>query len=171
MGIFDFVKEAGAKLGFGGGHDARDEGIEKLGADMEDEDPNLANRMRGNALARAVMGHGFEVEDLRVDYAESTATVFGSVADQATRERVILALGNISGVARVDDRIEVAEPAPEAVLYTVQSGDSLSKIALAHYGDAMKYPVIFEANKPMLENPDLIYPGQVLRIPALEGGL
>ena len=171
MGIFDFVKEAGAKLGFGGGHDARDEGIEKLGADMEDEDPNLANRMRGNALARAVMGHGFEVEHLRVDYADGTATVFGSVADQATRERVILALGNISGVARVDDRIEVAEPAPEAVLYTVQSGDSLSKIALAHYGDAMKYPVIFEANKPMLENPDLIYPGQVLRIPALEGGL
>ena len=169
MGIFDFVKEAGAKLGFGGGHDAREEGIEKLGADMQDEDPNLANRMRGNALARAVMGHGFEVEDLRVDYADGTATVFGSVADQATRERVILALGNISGVARVDDRIEVAEPAPEAVLYTVQSGDSLSKIALAHYGDAMKYPVIFEANKPMLENPDLIYPGQVLRIPALEG--
>jgi nucleoid-associated protein YgaU len=50
----------------------------------------------------------------------------------------------------------------------VQSGDSLSKIALAHYGDAMKYPEIFEANKPMLENPDRIYPGQVLRIPALD---
>ena len=168
MGIFDFVKEAGAKLGLGGGHDARDKGIEKLGADMQDEDPQLANRMRGNALARAVMGHGLEVEDLRVDYADGTATVFGKVADQATRERVVLALGNVAGVARVDDRIEVAEPAPEAVLYTVQKGDSLSKIALAHYGDAMKYPVIFEANKPMLENPDRIYPGQVLRIPALE---
>ncbi len=168
MGIFDFVKEAGAKLGFGGGHDSRDEGVEKLGADMQDEDPVLANRMRGNALARAVMGHGFEVEDLRVDYADGTATVFGKVTDQATGERVVLALGNVAGVARVDDRIEVAEPAPEAVFYTVQGGDSLSKIALAHYGDAMKYPVIFEANKPMLENPDRIYPGQVLRIPALE---
>ena len=168
MGIFDFVKEAGAKLGFGGGDDTRDEGIEKLGRDMQDEDPVLANRMRGNALARAVMGHGFEVDDLRVDYDEGTATVFGKVSDQATRERVILALGNVQGVARVDDRIEVAEPAPEAVLYTVQSGDSLSKISLAHYGDAMKYMVIFEANQPMLENPDLIYPGQVLRIPPLQ---
>jgi nucleoid-associated protein YgaU len=167
MGIFDFVKEAGAKLGFGG--DERDEGIEKLGADMEDEDPQLANRMRGNALARAVMGHGFDVDDLRVDYADGSATVFGKVPDQATRERVILTLGNIAGVARVDDRMEVVEPAPEAVMYTVQSGDSLSKIALAHYGDAMKYPMIFEANRPMLENPDLIYPGQVLRIPPLEG--
>ena len=94
--------------------------------------------------------------------------MFGKVTDQATRERVILALGNVQGVARVDDRIEVAEPAPEAVLYTVQSGDSLSKISLAHYGDAMKYMVIFEANQPMLENPDLIYPGQVLRIPPLD---
>jgi nucleoid-associated protein YgaU len=168
MGIFDFVKEAGAKLGFGGGDDARDEGIEKLGADMQDDDPVLANRMRGNALARAVMGHGFEVEDLRVDYDDGTATVFGKVTDQATLERVILALGNVQGVARVDDRIEVAEPAPEAVLYTVQSGDSLSKISLAHYGDAMKYMVIFEANQPMLDNPDRIYPGQVLRIPPLQ---
>lgn len=168
MGIFDFVKEAGAKLGFGGGDDMRDEGIDKLGRNMEDEDPVLANRMRGNALARAVMGHGFEVEDLRVDYDEGTATVFGKVSDQATRERVILALGNVQGVARVDDRMEVAEPAPEAVLYTVQGGDSLSKISLTHYGDAMKYMVIFEANQPMLENPDLIYPGQVLRIPPLD---
>ncbi|MBP7184191.1 MAG: LysM peptidoglycan-binding domain-containing protein, partial [Saprospiraceae bacterium] len=49
----------------------------------------------------------------------------------------------------------------------VQKGDSLSKIAKAFYGDAMKYPVIFEANKPMLTDPDLIYPGQTLRIPKI----
>ncbi len=165
MGIFDFIKEAGEKLGFGGDDEARDEGIEKLGKDVQDEDPALADRMRGNALARKVMAHGLEVEELRVDYSDGTAMVFGQVTDQATRERVVLALGNVHGVARVDDRLEVAAPEPEAVMYTVQSGDSLSKIALAHYGDAMKYMVIFEANKPMLENPDLIYPGQVLRIP------
>ena len=47
------------------------------------------------------------------------------------------------------------------------SGDSLSKIAKEQYGDAMKYPAIFEANKPMLTDPDKIYPGQVLRIPPL----
>ena len=60
-----------------------------------------------------------------------------------------------------------APPAPEAEadFYTVKAGDSLSKIAKEYYGDAMKYPAIFEANKPMLKDPDKIYPGQVLRIP------
>jgi len=57
---------------------------------------------------------------------------------------------------------------PEAQFYTVVSGDTLGKIAKAHYGNAMKYPVIFEANTPMLSDPDKIYPGQVLRIPALD---
>jgi nucleoid-associated protein YgaU len=57
---------------------------------------------------------------------------------------------------------------PEATFYTVVRGDTLSAIAKAHYGKASKYMVIFEANKPMLENPDKIYPGQVLRIPALD---
>ncbi len=58
---------------------------------------------------------------------------------------------------------------PEAKYYTVVKGDTLSKIAKASYGDAMKYPVIFEANKPMLKDPDKIYPGQVLRIPPHAG--
>lgn len=48
----------------------------------------------------------------------------------------------------------------------MKSGDTLSKIAKDMYGDADKYPQIFEANKPMLKDPDKIYPGQVLRIPA-----
>ena len=56
---------------------------------------------------------------------------------------------------------------PEAQFHTVVSGETLSKIALVFYGNAMKYPVIFEANKPMLSHPDKIYPGQVLRIPEL----
>ncbi len=55
----------------------------------------------------------------------------------------------------------------EGKYYTVKSGDSLSKIAKEVYGDPMKYGVIFEANKPMLKDPDLIYPDQVLRIPQL----
>jgi len=61
----------------------------------------------------------------------------------------------------------VVTPEPEAQYHTVVKGDTLSKIAKTFYGDAMKYPVIFEANKPMLTHPDKIYPGQVLRIPAL----
>jgi nucleoid-associated protein YgaU len=74
-------------------------------------------------------------------------------------------VGNTKGVARVDDQMTVEAPAPEAALYTVKSGDGLSKIAKVHYGDASKYPVIFEANKPMLKDPNKIYPRQVLRIP------
>ena len=74
-------------------------------------------------------------------------------------------MGNVAGVAQVDDRIVVEAPEPEATFYTVVGGDTLSKIAKEHYGDAMKYPVIFEANKPMLTDPNKIYVGQVLRIP------
>ena len=92
----------------------------------------------------------------------------GKVDSQAVREKVVLVLGNVEGVAQVDDRLEVANPEPEATYYTVKPGDSLSKIAKEHYGDAMKYPVIFEANKPMLSDPDKIYPGQNLRIPPLD---
>jgi nucleoid-associated protein YgaU len=60
----------------------------------------------------------------------------------------------------------VEKQEPEATYYEVQKGDTLSKIAKQHYGDANKYPAIFEANKPMLKDPDEIYPGQRLRIPA-----
>ena len=90
------------------------------------------------------------------------------MADQSTRERIVLAVGNTQGVARVDDRMEVSAPAPEAVMYTVESGDTLGKIAKEQYGDASKYPVIFEANQPLLKDPNKIYPGQVLRIPPLD---
>ena len=58
------------------------------------------------------------------------------------------------------------EEAPaKAKTYTVQSGDSLSKIAKEHYGDAMQYMKIFEANRDQLSNPDQINVGQVLTIP------
>jgi len=62
----------------------------------------------------------------------------------------------------------VSTPEPEARFYTVKKGDYLSKISKEVYGNATKYNIIFEANKPMLKNPDLIYPGQVLRIPNLD---
>ena len=61
--------------------------------------------------------------------------------------------------------------AREPVFYTVKKGDNLWKIAEAQYGKGKgaEHTVIFEANRPMLSHPDKIYPGQVLRIPALEG--
>jgi nucleoid-associated protein YgaU len=87
--------------------------------------------------------------------------------DQGTKEKVLLCCGNVAGVAAVNDKLTVAEPAPEAQYHVVVSGDNLSKIGKHYYGDANKYPVIFEASKPMLSNPDKIYPGQALRIPPL----
>ena len=111
---------------------------------------------------------GLEVEDLRVTYSDGIAAVNGKVPSQAEAEKVVLAVGNTKGVEQVDSRLVVEEPAPEATMYTVQSGDSLSKIAKEVYGDPMKYSAIFEANQPMLKDPDKIYPGQVLRIPVLD---
>ena len=90
----------------------------------------------------------------------------GTVPDQATKEKVLLCCGNVHGVSAVNDMLIVDAPEPESQWHTVVSGDNLSKIAKAFYGDANKYPVIFEANKPMLKHPDKIYPGQLLRIPA-----
>lgn len=156
MGILDFVRSAGEKLA----------GSEKKAEAAGDE--AFQERRKGNELMQHVISLGFQIDGFRVDYDDGVATVTGRVADQSTKERVVLAVGNTQGVARVDDRLDVVAPAPEAVMYTVQSGDTLSKIAKAHYGDARKYPVIFEANKPLLKDPDKIYPGQVLRIPPLE---
>lgn len=148
MGIFDFLKDKGEKL-------------------PEETKAQLSDEQRATAIAAIVTGLGLDVDDLKVSYHGGTATVHGTVPSQAEREKVILAIGNIQGIAAVDDRLAVVEPAPEAKMYTVQRGDSLSKIAKEFYGDAMKYPVIFEANQPMLKDPDKIYPGQVLRIPPL----
>lgn len=54
---------------------------------------------------------------------------------------------------------------PPTRSYTVKSGDTLSKISKAHYGDAGQYMKIFEANRGLLKDPDKIQPGQVLTIP------
>jgi nucleoid-associated protein YgaU len=59
-----------------------------------------------------------------------------------------------------------APAAPPEQTYTVVAGDSLSKIAKKLYGDANQWRRIFEANRDQIENPDLIKPGQKLKIPA-----
>ncbi len=51
--------------------------------------------------------------------------------------------------------------------HTVESGDTLGKIAKHYYGNAMKYPTIFDANRNILDNPNVIHPGQELSIPNL----
>ncbi len=167
MGLIDFVKSAGAKI-FGGGDDEPKAAPAAATRSVE-ESRRIIDERRAAALVKAVKMLDLEVEDLVIKVSGDTASVAGKTPNQATREKVVLVVGNTNGIGQVDDRMEVVESEPEAVYYTVKSGDSLSKIAKQHYGNAMKYPVIFEANKPMLADPDKIYPGQVLRIPALEG--
>lgn len=58
------------------------------------------------------------------------------------------------------------EPAKTVKTYVVQKGDSLSKIAKQEYGKASDWPKIFEANRDIIKNPDLIHPGQTLKIPS-----
>ena len=144
MGLVDFVMSAGAKL-FGGGGPTPEE--------------------KAAVIQNSIVKLGLEVENLKIEVKDDVAIISGKTTSQEIREKAVLAAGNIEGIARVDDRIDVEKPEPEAKYYTVVKGDSLSKIAKEVYGDPMKYPAIFEANKPMLKDPDLIYPGQVLRIP------
>ncbi|ARS37308.1 LysM peptidoglycan-binding domain-containing protein [Pontibacter actiniarum] len=64
------------------------------------------------------------------------------------------------------DMNKVTDPGPNQDVYTVQSGDSLSKIAQKHYGNANDWTKIYKANKDKIgDNPDLIRPGQRLAIP------
>ena len=156
MGIFDFVRDAGAKVGLG-------ESPAKAAEAAQDEE--LAELREGNKLLRLILQADLGVEKPKVSYDDGVATVYGKAPNQKIKEATILMIGNVAGVARVDDRMEVAEPAPEAVFYTVVKGDTLGKIAKEHLGSAARYPEIFEANQPMLKDPNLIYPGQVLRIP------
>ncbi len=135
MGLFDFVKEMG----------------EKLDAQMD--------------LAGKINDSGIEVQDLKADFKDGKATVSGVVNSLADKEKIVVMLGNIDGVEQVDESLNIAVGNKESKFYTVKSGDTLGKIAKEFYGNAMKYPVIFEANKPMLKDPNKIYPGQVLRIP------
>ena len=161
MGLMDFVKEAGEKL-FGRG--------QAHAAGGNEAEVNSANSEAADAIVKYIKAQNLDASGLRVtfDGATSTVSVYGVAPDQATREKIVLCCGNVAGVAKVNDMMTVAKGStPEAKYYTVVSGDTLSKISKANYGDANKYMVIFEANKPMLKDPDKIYPGQVLRIPAL----
>ncbi len=131
-------------------------------------EPEKEPELKAAALLSHVQGLGLPFKKLSIKVTGDTVTLQGEVAQQEDAEKIALAVGNVEGVAVVDNQIEVAEPKEEAQYHTVESGDWLSKIAKKYYGDANKYMVIFEANKPMLTDPDKIYPGQVLRIPKID---
>ncbi len=164
MGLFTFLKEAGEKL-FG-------KGEAKAAQEAAAQAPSPENVARLNkAAADAIVAYigtmGLKVDGLAVEFDGSTrtVTVSGQVADQATKEKVVLCCGNVEGVAAVNDMLVVVTPQPESKIYVVVKGDTLSKISKEFYGTPNKYMQIFEANKPMLTHPDKIYPGQALRIP------
>ena len=144
MGLFDFVKGIGKKVGFG--------------REAEDIKEDIVKALGG------------QVENLEVEFNDGTVTLRGSVDSQATREKVVLLAGNVESVEKVDDQLTVTVPEPAApapVFYTIVSGDSLWKIAQKHYGDGNKWNALFEANREVIQNPDLIYPGQQIRVPEL----
>jgi len=147
MGLFSFIKNAGSKI---------------FGKKKEEAAPVELSKI--DALKAEVSKLGIPVEGLDVEICEQVI-VHGKTGTTEDAEKIVLALGNVEGVGCVDDRLAVANPTVQAVFVEVKKGDTLGKIAKEQYGDAMKYPVIFEANKPMLSHPDKIYPGQILRIP------
>ncbi len=185
MGLFDFVKAAGAKV---------------FGKSPRDDDDDAEGVVK--PLRQHLKDHGIDPASIRTRFERGVLVVEGSVPDQDTREKAILVLGNIAGVGKVDDRLTVGRaastssfanvragssstaPAPKAggvqdvghasaggnggwtsKTYTVKKGDTLSEIAQEQLGKASRYQEIFEMNRPMLKDPDKIYPGQVLRLP------
>jgi nucleoid-associated protein YgaU len=147
MGLFKFIKDAGAKL-FGGGAQA---------ATPDD-------------LKKEIEGHGFDSRNLTIDVQGDKVKLSGQAMTQEEAEKVILSLGNTIGVAEVDTSgLKVQQASVQSTMYTVQKGDTLWAIAEKHYGKGkgQKYTEIVKANTPPVKNPDLIQPGWVLRIPPL----
>ncbi|MBX2822180.1 MAG: peptidoglycan-binding protein LysM [Rhodothermaceae bacterium] len=143
MGLFDFLKNIGKNV---------DDGKE---ADQIKEHLSI--------------GLGDSINGLNVAYDDGTVTLSGEADSFATKQKAVLMAGNVKNVEKVNDMmtVKVDDPEPEPKFYTVQKGDSLSKIAKEVYGDYMKWEALFAANKEVIENPDLIYPGQQIRVPEL----
>ncbi|CAI07855.1 conserved hypothetical protein, probably involved in cell wall turnover [Aromatoleum aromaticum EbN1] len=165
MGLFSFIKDAGEKL-FGGG-EAKAATPANAAAPAATADTSAANAKAADAIKQYIvsMNLGSSDLDVKFDAATSVVTVSGTAPDQAIKEKILLAAGNVQGVGEVDDQLSVVQAAPEARFHTVARGDTLSAISKTYYGNPNNYNAIFEANKPMLTHPDKIYPGQVLRIP------
>lgn len=147
MSIWSFVKEAGEKI-------------------LDAITPGNANA--DEVLKDHISKVGLGNPNIQTEVDGGTVIVKGEVASQEEKEKILVTLGNIEGVEKVDDQMTVASSAPaatESKFYEVKKDDTLSKISKEMYGDANKYQKIFDANKPMLKDVNKIYPGQKLRIP------
>ncbi|KFE47520.1 peptidoglycan-binding protein LysM [Pseudomonas congelans] len=145
MSLISFIKEAGEKI------------LDALLPDKANAD---------EVLKKHISEVGLGNPNVQTEVNGSTVIVKGEVSSQEEREKIVLTLGNIHGVEKVDDQMTVAGGAgTESKYVEVKSGDTLRAISKRVYGDANQYTKIFEANKPMLKSADKIYPGQKLRIP------
>ena len=176
MGVFDFIKDAGEKI-FKPGEAKRESAIKdhlgSYGTDYSNVDVEVdgnvatltgsvgSHSAREKAVLIAGNIDGIEkVDDRLTVTASAAAPDFSNVVGGVTTTEASTAPGVLSTHGHASEGGETA-----STFYTVQKGDTLSKIAKEHYGNANKYQQIFEANTPMLKHPDKIYPGQVLRIP------
>ncbi len=154
MGLLDFLKDAGDDL-FGG----------KKGNESDAIRDKLKKEL------------GSSIDNLGVMFKDGRVELHGTARSRAAREKAALIAGNVKGVTYVDDdHLKVAgeeeakarattAAAPKTQYYTIESGDTLSKVADRFYGDPQKYRALFEANKEVIQDPDKIYPGQKIRIP------
>lgn len=152
MGLFDFAKDIGHKL-FSSDADA----AEKITAHILANNPGI--------------------QDLGIIFKDGQATVIGTTTSAEAAQKAVLMAGNVKGVSEVIAKIDIIDDGgadvdvaaalePQNIeYYVIQSGDSLSKIAKKYYGNGNDYPKIFEANREVIKDPDLIFPGQKIRIP------
>jgi nucleoid-associated protein YgaU len=143
MGLFDFALGFGKKI-FGGDDDPAD----KIKSHIEDDNPGINN--------------------LSVAFADGAVDLGGDAETREAVEKAVLIAGNVKGVTDVSaDNINAPAAAPDLKIeyYTIVSGDTLGGIAKKFLGNAMDYPKIFEANREVIKDPNLIYPGQKIRIP------
>ncbi len=141
MGLFDFVANIGKKI-FPNEAEASD----KIKDYFEGDNPG--------------------VNDFQVTVKDGVATLSGEAASAEAKEKAILMVGNLQGVKEVQaDNLAAPAASVKVEYYVIKSGDTLSAIAQKYYGKGSAYPRIFEANREVIKNPDLIYPGQKIRIP------
>jgi nucleoid-associated protein YgaU len=141
MGVFSFVHNIGKKL-FG----SEEEAPEKIKAHIDEDNPGVKN--------------------LTIDVKDGVAMLTGEAESAEAAEKAALMAGNVKGIKEVRIDGMSAPPATQRVeYYEIVSGDTLSAIAKRYYGKASEYPRIFEANREVIKDPNLIFVGQKIRIP------
>lgn len=141
MGLFDFVKDIGNKL---------------FNRDEEAAE-NIKKHIEASNLGIAGLG---------VDFNKGKVSLSGQAASAEAMEKAVLLAGNVRGVTDVNiDALQTPPVKDKVEYYVIKKGDTLSAVAKQFYGKANDYPRIFEANREVIKDPNLIYPGQKIRIP------